>query len=94
MASWQWGVLLAPVGALIIFGGIALPIKWAIATLMPESWLKRQILIERCKSKCSESTKRVLEQADRHPLGWRHFIPTAQAIPQQSAAKKWGRLGK
>ena len=71
MDAWILGVFAAPLGALIIFGGIALPIKWAIATLMPDCWLKRQILVERCSSKCSESTRRVLEQAARHPRGYR-----------------------
>ena len=74
MESWQVGVLLAPVGALIIFGGIALPIKWAVATLMKDGWLKRQILVERFESKCSESNRRVLKQAASHPNGWRDCI--------------------
>lgn len=71
MDAWQWGILLAPFGALVIFGGIALPIKWAIATLMPDGWLKRQILAERLKSKCSTSNIKVLQQAARYPNGWR-----------------------
>lgn len=74
MDSWILGALATPLGALIIFGGIALPIKWAIATLMPDCWLKRQILVERCRSKCSESNRCVLEQAARHPRGYRDLI--------------------
>lgn len=63
MRAWNFGVLFAPFAALIIFGGIALPIKWLIANYMPECWLKRQLLAERLKSKCSESNRRILEQS-------------------------------
>ena len=66
MDSWVWGVLFAPVAALIIFGGIALPIKLLIANHMPDGWLKRHLLRERWNSKCSSSNRRVLEQAARY----------------------------
>lgn len=66
MEPWQWGILLAPLGALIIFGGIALPIKWLIASFMPDCWLKKNLLAERWHSKCSSANRRVLEQAARY----------------------------
>ena len=88
MEPWQWGALLAPVGALIIFGGIALPIKWAIATMMPDCWLKRQILVERFKSRCSASNRVVIAQSERHPNGWRDlFKTTVLADPRQEQTK-------
>ncbi len=68
MDARQWGVLLAPLGSLILFGGIALGIKWLIATYMPDGWLKREILKERFPSKYSESNRRILEQAARRSL--------------------------
>lgn len=66
MESWQIGALLAPVGALVIFGVIALSIKWLIASYMPDGWLKTQLLRERWHSKCSRANRRVLEQAARY----------------------------
>ena len=66
MKVWHFGILLAPLGALIIFGGIALPIKWLIASYMPDCWLKKQLLVERIESKCSSSNRRVLEKAARY----------------------------
>lgn len=71
MEMWMLGTLFAPLGALIIFGVIALSIKWAIATLMPDCALKRALLAERWKSKCSSANRRVLEQAARHTRGYR-----------------------
>lgn len=65
MDSWVLGAFFAPLTAFIIFGCIAFPIKWLIATYMKDGWLKDQILRERFESKCSESTRRVLEQAAR-----------------------------
>jgi len=47
MEAWQLGIVLKPLGALIIFGGICLPIRWAIHRWMPEGWLKHQILKHR-----------------------------------------------
>jgi hypothetical protein len=60
------GIFLAPVGALLIFGGVALPIKWLIATRMPDCWFKRELLRQRWESKCSSANRRVLEQAARY----------------------------
>ena len=66
MDSWVYGVFAAPLFALIIFGGIALPIKWVIANYMPDCWLKKQLLAERLQSKCSTANRRILEQAARY----------------------------
>lgn len=68
MDAWVYGVILAPFGALIIFGGIALPIKMAIARWMPDGWLKRNLLAERWNSRCSRSNGRVLAQAAAYTL--------------------------
>jgi len=57
------GGLAAPLVSLILFGGLALGIKWIIATRMPDCWLKRQLLAERIKSKYSASNRRVLQKA-------------------------------
>ena len=65
MESWNLGVFFAPFAAFLIFGCIAFPIKWLIATYMKDGWLKEQILRERFKSKCSGNTRRVLEQSAR-----------------------------
>lgn len=76
MESWVWGVILAPIGALIIFDGIAFAVKLAIATLIPDCWIKRQILKERMSSNCSKNNKTVLDQAERHHKGWRDLFVT------------------
>lgn len=47
MEPWQWGILLKPFGALLIFGGIALPIRWLIHKKMPEGKWKNIILKHR-----------------------------------------------
>lgn len=65
MDASQWGTLLGPLGSLVLFGGIALGLKWLIATHMPDCWLKTQLLRERFQSKYSASNRRVLEQAVR-----------------------------
>lgn len=57
--------LLAPLAALIVFGVIALGIKWLIATYMPPGKLRDAILRERFSSGYSEANRRVLEQAVR-----------------------------
>lgn len=44
MEPWVWGLILKPFGALLIFGGIALPIRWAIHKLIPEGRIKTAIL--------------------------------------------------
>ena len=70
------GVLFAPVAALAIFGGIALPIKWLIANRMPDCWLKEQLLVERWNSKCSTANRRILEQAASYTRKRSHRIIT------------------
>lgn len=65
MNAHQWGVLLAPLGSLLLFGGIGLGIKWLIATRMPDCWLRRELLRERFPSKYSASNRRVLDRAAR-----------------------------
>lgn len=47
MEPYQWAILFKPFAALVIFGGIALPIRWAINKLLPDSWLKRELLKHR-----------------------------------------------
>jgi hypothetical protein len=47
MEPWVWGVILKPFGALIIFGGIALPIRWLINKKLPEGRLKHELLKHR-----------------------------------------------
>ena len=69
MDAWKWGLFLGPLASLILFGLVALGIKWTIATYMPDCRLKRALLAERVKSKYSASNRRVLEQAVRHPRG-------------------------
>ena len=53
MEPWTWGLLLKPFGALLIFGGIALPIRWLIYHKMPEGKLKSIILKHRGGTKDS-----------------------------------------
>lgn len=47
MDPWLVGLILKPFGALLIFGGIALPIRWLIHKCMPEGKLKSIILKHR-----------------------------------------------
>lgn len=47
MEPWLLGIILKPFGALLIFGGIALPIRWLIHHKMPEGRWKRIILKHR-----------------------------------------------
>jgi hypothetical protein len=47
MDPWLIGLILKPFGALLIFGGIALPIRWLIHHKMPEGRWKRIILKHR-----------------------------------------------
>jgi hypothetical protein len=68
MESRHWGLLLAPLAALAL-GALALGIKLAIARYMPNCWLKRALLRERIRSGYSESNRRVLDEAARHPGG-------------------------
>jgi hypothetical protein len=69
MDAHHWGVLLGPLFAMIVFGVIALGIKLAIARYLPDCWLKRALLKERIRSGYSESNRRVLDEAARHPGG-------------------------
>lgn len=66
MNAHQWGILLGPLGSLLLFGVIGLGIKWLIATRMPDCWLRRELLRERFPSKYSASNRRVLERASRN----------------------------
>ena len=50
MEPWVIGVMLRPFGALLLFGVIALSIRWAIQRYMRDGWLKRQLLAERGQS--------------------------------------------
>ena len=63
------GAALGPLAALLLFGVFGLGIKWLIATYMKDGKLKRALLRERIRSKYSESNRRVLEHAARHPRG-------------------------
>lgn len=47
MDAWIWGVILKPFAALLIFGGIALPIRYAIHHWMKEGKLKQSLLKHR-----------------------------------------------
>ena len=62
------GVLAGPLVSLALFGGLALGIKWLIATKMPDCWLKRQLLAERFKSKYSASNLRILQKASEFAI--------------------------
>lgn len=40
-------LVLKPLFALLLFGGICLPIRWAVNKWLPEGWLKHQLLKHR-----------------------------------------------
>ena len=62
------GIAAAPLMSLFLFGGVALGIKWLIATKMPDCWLKRQLLAERFQSKYSASNLRILQKASEFAI--------------------------
>lgn len=53
MEPWMLAILLKPLGALIIFGGIALPVRWLVFHKMPESKWKNILLKHRGGTKDS-----------------------------------------
>lgn len=53
MSTVAIALILKPLGALILFGLICLPIRLAVQRWMPECWLKRALLL---KVKSSVST--------------------------------------
>lgn len=67
-------LLVAPLFAAFLFGVVGVGIRLAIARLMPDCWLKRQILAERFKTKYSRANGRIAEEAARHPRGYRDVI--------------------
>lgn len=60
------GMLLAPLGAMLLFGVIGVGIRLAIARYMPDCWLKRQLLTERFKTQYSRANGRIAEEAARY----------------------------
>lgn len=58
--EWLLATVLKPFGALLIFGGIAFPIRWAIHKYMKDGWLKKQLLAERFKSTISASHRKLV----------------------------------
>lgn len=44
MENWQIAVILRPIFALILFGLVALPIRWVYQKYAKDSWLKRLLL--------------------------------------------------
>ena len=65
------GVFLAPLAAAVLFGVIGGGLRLAIARYMPDCWLKRQLLIERIKTRYSAANGRISQEAAAHPNGWR-----------------------
>lgn len=53
MNYWLWGLLLKPVIALVLLGGVALPIRWLIHHKMPEGKPKTILLKHRAGRKDS-----------------------------------------
>ncbi len=47
MDAWVLALLLKPLGAVLIFGGICLPIRWAVHKWMREGPLKTTLLKHR-----------------------------------------------
>lgn len=56
---WALGLILKPLGVLVIFVWFGGGIKWLIVRFMPECWFKRQLLKERWESAASESHRRI-----------------------------------
>lgn len=44
MEPWIWAIVLKPIVALVVIGGIATPIRVAVQKWMPDSKLKRLLL--------------------------------------------------
>lgn len=55
----ELALLLAPLGAMLIFGVFGQAIKLLIARHMPNGWLKRALLVERFKSQYSPAGRRI-----------------------------------
>ena len=60
--DWFVALILKPFGALLLFGGICLPIRWLIHNYMKGGWLKRQLLAERLNSTISASHRKLVSQ--------------------------------
>lgn len=60
------GMVLAPLGAVLLFGVIGAGIRLAIARYMPDGWLKRQLLVERLKTQYSRANRRIAEESARY----------------------------
>ena len=57
------GLFFAPLLAAFLFGVLGAGIRLAIAKYLPESWLKRQLLKERIKTRYSAANQRIEEHA-------------------------------
>jgi hypothetical protein len=57
------GVFFAPLFAALFFGVLGAGIRLAIAKYLPESWLKRQLLKERIKTRYSAANARIEHHA-------------------------------
>jgi hypothetical protein len=50
---------------MILFGVIGVGLRLAIARYMPDCWLKRQLLLERIKTKYSAANGRIAQEASK-----------------------------
>jgi hypothetical protein len=57
------GVFFAPLLAALLFGVLGAGIRLAIAKYLPESWIKRQLLKERIKTRYSAANARIEEHS-------------------------------
>jgi hypothetical protein len=57
------GIFFAPLFAALLFGVLGAGIRLFIAKYIPDSWLKRQLLKERIKTRYSAANKRIEEHA-------------------------------
>lgn len=63
--EWFLALIFRPLGALILFGGLGLSIRYLIHHYMKDGWLKRQLLAERLNSTISASHRKLLRQKPR-----------------------------
>lgn len=81
MDPWVTALILKPLGAFLIFGCIAFPLRWLAHKHLPDGRLKRLLLTQLWESPLSDSNRKLWAQGARQtrrytgPVGRIHRKP-------------------